>query len=73
MREFWVAGGEYGSTAFEALAEGAVEERHGPYGTYDEALGHWRRLSLWRIDECHARYRIVEGRRDARQRRAGHA
>lgn len=73
MREFWVTGGEYASTAFNDLADGAIEERYGPYETYDEALRHWRRLSLRRIDECQVRYQIVETIGDARQRRAANA
>jgi hypothetical protein len=60
LREYWVIGGEYASTAFDRLAAGAAEERYGPFDTYDEALGQWRRLSLRRIDECQVRYRIVE-------------
>jgi hypothetical protein len=73
MREFWVTGGEYASTAFDRLADDATEERHGPFTTYDEALRHWRRLSLRRIDECQVRYRIVETAGDARPRRAANA
>jgi len=73
VREFWVTGGEYASTAFDHLADGAIEERHGPYATYDDALRHWRRLSLRRIDECQVRYRIVEATGEVRQRRAATA
>jgi hypothetical protein len=60
VREFWVVGGEYASTAFDRLAAGAAEEHHGPYASYPEALAQWRRLSLRRIDECQVRYRVIE-------------
>jgi hypothetical protein len=60
VREYWIIGGEYASTAFDRLAEGATEERHCPYGTLDDAMRQWRRLSFRRIDECQVRYHIVE-------------
>jgi len=60
VRDFWVIGGEYSSTAFDRLADGGAEERYGPFERFDDAMQQWRRLSFRRIDECQVRYRVVE-------------
>lgn len=60
MREYWVIGGEYSSTAFDTFAPGKSEERYGPYATLAEARAQWQRLSWQKVDNCHVRYRIVE-------------
>ncbi len=60
MRDYWVIGGEYESTAFDRLAGDAAEERYGPFDSFDAAMQLWRRLSFRRIDECQVRYHIVE-------------
>lgn len=55
---YWVVGGEYVDTGFDRIAEGAAEERHGPFTTYAEAQAEWARLSWQHIDDAHVRYRI---------------
>ena len=52
MRQFWVVGGEYESTAFKNLAEGSTEVREGPFDDYDKALKEWQRLAWETVDDC---------------------
>lgn len=54
---FWVVGGAYGDTRFEALAEGA-ERWHGPFESYERAQAEWRRLAWASVDDALVRYRI---------------
>lgn len=56
--EFWVIGGVYTGTDFNDLADGAAEERHGPFESYDEAQSKWRERSMATIDDAYARFRI---------------
>lgn len=60
MKQFWVVGGKFVSTAFEDYAEDGGPERFGPYDTYDDARKAWFGHSMARIDECLVRYRIVD-------------
>lgn len=60
MTRFWVVGGEYTSTDFDQLVEGAAEERYGPYSSYEQAMDDWLGLSWRQVDNCNYRYRIVE-------------
>ncbi|MGE0714325.1 MAG: DUF4170 domain-containing protein [Alphaproteobacteria bacterium] len=57
---FWVIGGEYVDTAFTTLAPGRTEERLGPYPTWEAARAAWSGRAFSTVDDCHARYRIVE-------------
>ncbi len=59
-RRYWVVGGLYSSTDFRELASGAREQRFGPYDSYEEALAEWQARAWQSVDNCHARYRIVE-------------
>lgn len=56
--EFWVIGGIYTDTGFHQLADGAAEERHGPYESYDEAQAKWRERAMATVDDAYARFRI---------------
>lgn len=55
---FYVIGGVYENTKFERIVEGA--EEHGPFPTYDEAKVIWQARSWAKVDDCHARFSIVE-------------
>ena len=63
---YWVVGGEYKSTAFDEIAGGGAEEFIGPFAAYDDAFEEWQRRSWQNVDNCHARYRIVEDESDWR-------
>ena len=58
--EYWVVGGRYKTTEFQAIADGSAEERHGPYADYDEAMKEWQARSMSQIDDAHVRYRIEQ-------------
>ena len=58
MKTYWVIGGEYTSTAFDKMAPGKTEERHGPYTSLRDARAQWQRLSWQKVDNCNVRYRI---------------
>ena len=60
MRQFWVVGGEYESTAFKKLASGTSEVRQGPFTDYDLALKEWQRLAWETVDDCNAHFHIEE-------------
>lgn len=55
---YWVVGGEYVDTHFDRIADGAAEQRHGPFTSYADAQAEWARLSWRHIDDAHVRYRI---------------
>jgi hypothetical protein len=57
---YWVIGGEYTDTRFERIAGGRPEERLGPFATFEEARKAWSGRAFSTVDDCHARYRIVE-------------
>ena len=59
-KRFWVLGGDYADTGFRTLAEGASEERIGPFDTYDKAHKSWQAKAWATVDSCTKRYRIVE-------------
>jgi hypothetical protein len=54
-RTFWVIGGEYADTSFSALANGAEEERYGPF-TESGAHECWRALTGKTVDNAMVRY-----------------
>jgi hypothetical protein len=60
MSAFWVVGGEYRNTRFDAFAEGRKEERYGPFPSYDAARRDWQQRSWAMVDNCNVRYRILE-------------
>ncbi len=60
MARYWVIGGEYADTNFEAIAGGGAEERHGPFASRPEALAKWQQLAWSTVDNAHARYRIEQ-------------
>ncbi len=60
MPVYWVVGGEYASTRFEQTAEGAMEERLGPFDSYEAAKKAWMSSSWSHVDQCLYRYRIIK-------------
>ena len=58
--KYWVVGGEYTGTDFKVIQGGGEESWFGPYKTMDEAVAEWQRESWLHVDNCNARYRIVE-------------
>ena len=60
MRQFWVVGGVYESTAFKNLADGTQEVREGPFQTYDNALKVWQQLAWETVDDANAHFHIEE-------------
>ncbi len=61
MTHFWVVGGEYTDTRFETIAPGKTLERHGPYATYKAAHDVWASRAWGTVDDCHSRFRVIEG------------
>jgi hypothetical protein len=61
MTYFWVIGGEYTDTRFKDLAPGRTLERHGPFATYKEAYELWQTRAWATVDDCHCRFRVMEG------------
>jgi hypothetical protein len=59
MEEYWVIGGEYTDTSFTELK--GEEQRFGPYATFEAAEVEWQKRAWQEVDDCHMRYRIVEG------------
>lgn len=59
-RRYWVVGGHYRSTDFKEFAPGTAEQRFGPFESYDDALAEWQLRAWQSVDNCHARFRIVE-------------
>lgn len=57
---YWVVGGEYTGTDFKQIVGGGDEDWFGPYATMEEAVAEWQRESWLHVDNCNARYRIVE-------------
>lgn len=55
---WYVAGGEYSSTDFKRIAEGARLEVYGPYPR-PEALAVWRAITGKTVDSAMTRYSIV--------------
>ncbi len=56
--DYWVIGGEYTDTGFTEIAGGGIEQRLGPFESYQAAQAEWSRLSWQHIDDAHVRYRI---------------
>lgn len=57
-RAYWVVGGTYTDTRFTETADGKVEERHGPFETYEQAKKAWQEKAWSTVDDCNTRYRI---------------
>ena len=55
--EWWVVGGAYTDTDFKTIARG-VEERIGPFMSYEEARKVWWEKSSSNVDDAYVRYRI---------------
>ena len=58
--KYWVVGGEYADTGFHDIAGGGAETWAGPFDSLKDAEAEWSRLSWAHVDNCNARYRIVE-------------
>ena len=56
--DYWVVGGEYSDTGFTRPAPGTEEQRHGPFGSYEEAKAEWARRAWATVDDAHTRFRI---------------
>jgi hypothetical protein len=57
-KQFWVIGGEYADTRFEALVNGGAKAL-GPYPSYDAALAAWREIAVETRPLAHVRYTIA--------------
>ena len=60
MTQYFVVGGEYTGTDFTTIAEGGREARFGPFATYGAAHEEWHAQAWRSVDNCYARYRIVD-------------
>ncbi|MDJ0948079.1 MAG: DUF4170 domain-containing protein [Alphaproteobacteria bacterium] len=58
MERYWVIGGEYTDTSFTSIVGGDVEQRYGPFESYDKAKAIWAGLSMAQVDNAHVRFRI---------------
>ena len=66
MSEYWVVGGEYADSKFNALLAGRSPERYGPLRSYDDARKEWQSRTMATIDNALVRYQVVsEGVRAA--------
>jgi hypothetical protein len=61
MATYWVIGGEYASTDFREMLNGGEPQTFGPFASYDEARAVWLAKSWANVDNCHARFTIVQG------------
>lgn len=61
MAPYWVVGGEFTDTKFVSLVPGKTLERHGPFESYKEAHDVWARRAWQTVDDCHSRFRVVQG------------
>jgi Domain of unknown function (DUF4170) len=59
-KQFWVVGGEYTDTQFTTIVPGERLHRLGPFASYPEAYRVWEAHARATIDDCHARFEIVE-------------
>lgn len=66
MAQYWVVGGEYDSTKFQAMAGGGKPLRVGPFISYEEALRKWAELAWQSVDSCNVRFHIETDESDAR-------
>lgn len=58
--EYWVVGGHYTDTTFSEIANGAEEERIGPFDNYETALKAWQEMAWATVDDSTVRYRIEQ-------------
>jgi len=61
MTRYWVVGGEYTDTRFQDIAPGKSLETHGPFDSYKEAHDVWATRAWGTVDDCHSRFRVIEG------------
>lgn len=57
---YWVVGGEYIDTNFEAAAPGKELERHGPFENYKSAYEVWSSRAWATVDNALCRFRILK-------------
>ena len=57
---YYVVGGIYTDTNFNNIAEGHNSEEYGPYEDYVTALKKWSEKAWETVDDCHARYEIID-------------
>lgn len=55
---YWVVGGRYKDTHFEAIMGGGEESWIGPFDTFEAARDEWARLAWQSVDDALSRYRI---------------
>ncbi|MEQ5775304.1 MULTISPECIES: hypothetical protein [unclassified Thalassospira] len=56
MANYWVIGGTYQDTGFEAPV--GEETKVGPFGTFEDAEKEWSKLAWQSVDDANSRYRI---------------
>ncbi len=61
MTFYWVVGGEYTDTQFQTIMPGKTLERLGPFASYAEAHQVWSGRAWATVDDCHSRFRVLEG------------
>ena len=60
MTSYWVIGAPYTCTNFTDIREGAEQDRHGPFETYQDAYAEWSSHAWRTVDDCFIRYHIVD-------------
>lgn len=58
MKKYFVLGGVYRDTTFREIVEKFT--RDGPFDTYEAAKASWQAMSWANVDDCHARFTVVE-------------
>lgn len=59
MSEYWVVGGEFVDSNFNALAPGCIQERYGPFPSYEAARSEWQARTMATVDNALVRYQVV--------------
>ncbi|MFM8990275.1 MAG: DUF4170 domain-containing protein [Alphaproteobacteria bacterium] len=62
MSEYWVVGGEFVDSKFNALAPGRDQERYGPFADYEAARKEWQARTMATVDNALVRYQVVNER-----------
>lgn len=62
MSEYWVVGGEFVDSKFNALAPGRDQERYGPFADYESARKEWQARTMATVDNALVRYQVVNER-----------
>ncbi len=60
MTKYFVVGGEYTDTDFKTLSGDGAEERFGPFDDFADAHEEWQNRAWLTVDNCYARYHIVD-------------